>query len=46
MSELGQAVGLVAKEFGYRVREVLEMSSAEFFFLLAWLDWYNKAVRK
>ncbi|MEM3646564.1 MAG: hypothetical protein QW334_00265 [Thermofilum sp.] len=45
MSELAQGIGLIAKEFGYPLEQILKMSIYEYNFLLAWLDWYYRVVR-
>ncbi|MEM7820020.1 MAG: hypothetical protein QW761_00230 [Candidatus Aenigmatarchaeota archaeon] len=43
---MAQEIGLVVKEFGYTVEEVLNMPASQFYFLLAWLDWYYRQVKK
>ncbi|MEM3646528.1 MAG: hypothetical protein QW334_00085 [Thermofilum sp.] len=46
MSQVAQEVGLICREFGYRFEDVLEMPVSKLRFLLAWLDWYYRQVKR
>lgn len=38
---MAQAIGLICREFGYRLDEVLKLPVSQIHFLLAWLDWWR-----
>jgi len=45
-NELAQLVGILMHEFHLKFEDFEDMSALQFYFLIAWLEWFNERIER